>query len=118
MVIPTVYVPLNPGDCMCDSLADLAQRATHPLIEPQCSTNQRCDGVRCELDILGTVYFLETVVLPCQNALSLLVEDSSGGVLHSSVFNRSETRSLQIGIFSLPTEVVILHHEYSMDIQV
>ena len=118
MVIPMVYVPLNPGDCMCDSLADLAQRATHPSIEPECSTNERCDGVLCELDIFGTVYYLEIIVLPCQNALALLVEDSSGGVLHTSVFNRTETRSLSIGILSLPTEVVIDPREYSMDIQV
>lgn len=118
VVIPTVYVPLNASDCMCASLADLAQQATHPLIEPRCSTNDLCDGIYCELDIFGSRYYLEIVVLPCQNALSILVEDSSRQVLYTSVFNRTETRSIQIGIFSLPTEVRITPYNYSMDIQV
>ena len=118
MVIPTVYVPLNASDCMCSSLADLAQRATHPVIEPQCSTNERCDGVYCELDIFGAVYYLEVVILPCQNAISILVEDSSRQVLHTSVFNRNETRSISIGLIPLTTEVVIIPYEYSMDVRV
>ena len=103
---------------MCASLADIAQRATHPLIEPQCSTNDDCDGVYCELDIFGARFYLEVVVLPCQNALSVLVEDSSRQVLYSSVFDRTETRLVQISGFSLPIEVRITPHDYSMDVQV
>ena len=118
MVIPSVYVPLTPRDCMCDSLADAAEGATHPLIEPRCFTNERCDGVRCELDIFGTIYFLEVVILPCQNALALLVEDSSLQVLHTSVFNRTGTRNIQVGIVTVEAEVVIVPHDYSMDVQV
>ena len=103
---------------MCSSLADVAQVATHPVIEPECSTNDNCDGVYCELDILGLRFYLEVIVLPCQNALDVLVEGSSRQVLHSEIYNRNETRSFTIGIISMTVEVVIIPREYSMDVQV
>ena len=118
VVIPQVYVPLNASDCMCDSLRDLADQATHPGIQPECSTNELCDGVRCEFDIFGAVYYLEIIVLPCQNAVSLLVEDSSRQVLHISVFNQTATRPIPIGFLTLQTEVFIVPHDYSMEVQV
>ena len=103
---------------MCSSLADVAQVATHPVIEPECSTNDNCDGVYCELDILGLRFYLEVIVLPCQNALDVLVEGSSRQVLHSEIYNQNETRSFTIGIISMMVEVVIIPREYSMDVQV
>jgi hypothetical protein len=118
VVIPTVFVPLNASDCMCSSLTDVAQQATHPGIEPECSTNDDCDGVYCELDILGARYYLEIIVLPCQNALDVLVEDSSRRVLHADVYDRNETRFFSIGIVPLSNEVIIIPYEYSMDVQV
>ena len=118
VLIPQVLVPLNASECLCDSLADLAEQATHPLVEPECSTNELCNGVRCELDIFGSVYYLEIMIDSCESAVEVLVEDSQGQVLHSSTFNQTETKTLQIGSLSLPTEVVIVKHNYSMELQV
>ena len=118
VVIPQVYVPLNASDCMCDALGHLAEQATHPGVEPECSTNDLCNGVLCELNIIGAVYYLEIIVLPCQNAVSLLVEDSSRRVLHMSVFNQTATRPIPIGFLTLQTQVILVPHNYSMEVQV
>ena len=72
----------------------------------------------CELDIFGTVYYLEIVILPCRDVFSLLVEDSSRQVLHSSEFSQNATRPIQVGFFTLHSEVLIVKRNYSMDIQV
>ena len=118
VVIPTVFVPLNASDCMCSSLTDVAQQATHPGIEPECSTNDACDGVYCELDIFGARYYLEIIVLPCRNAVDVLVENSARQVLHEDVYDRNETRSFFIGFIPVTIEAIIIPYEYSMDIQV
>ena len=118
MLIPVVHVPLNASDCFCDSLTGLAQVATHPVLEPECSTNEACDGIRCEVDIFGTVYYFEIVIRSCSESVGLLVEDSNFNVLNMAEFNQSETRPIQVGSLTLQVEVVIVKYPYSMEIQV
>ena len=103
---------------MCESLSDLADVATHDALEPECSTNERCDGIRCEIDIIGFVYYIEIIVNSCDSSLSLLVEDSGRNVLHRSEFNQTATKPIQVGILSLQTEVTIVKHDYSMEVEV
>ena len=119
VLIPQVYVPLNASDCMCEALTELADLATHPLLdEDDCMTNEACDGVRCELNVFGLVFYLEFVIESCIGAVNLLVEDSSGNVLHSSEFNQTDTRPIQVGPYTLQSEVIIENQDYSMEVQV
>ena len=118
-LIPPVLVPLNTTECMCESLEDFASIIQSPF-EHDCVTNSDCNGIRCELDIFGNVFFIDAIVLPCivPPAIEVLVENSQREILSAVVFNRTDEKTIMILGTSLPLDVIIVHHEYSMDIQV
>lgn len=103
---------------MCHSLQVLAANARAPPIEPECHTNQECNGIVCELDILGFVFYLESIILPCESAVDVVVRDSQNQALFMSVYNRTETHSLSFGIFTISLFVKIVRHNYSMEVSV
>ena len=88
--------------------------------EHDCVTNSDCSGIRCELDIFGNVFFIDAIVLPCiaPPAIEVLVENSQREILSAVVFNRTDEKTITILGTSLPLDVIIVHREYSMDIQV
>ena len=105
--------------CSCQSLEELAEKTQSPL-EHDCYTNEACDGIRCELDVFGTRFHLETILLSCDTppALESVVEDENNVPLHTAVYSTSGEYLLEIeGIF-LPVYVNIQHHNYSMDVEV
>ena len=103
---------------MCTSLQDLADKAGGTAIEPSCQTNDQCDGVICELDIFGSVYYLESIILPCQYAVDVVVRDSQRQALFTSLYNRTETHTINLGIISTSLYVEIVPHLYSMEVSV
>ena len=108
---------------MCQSLQDLAAQAvqvggTNFNIEPECQTNQECNGVVCELDIFGSVFYLETIILPCDYAVDVVVRDSERQAIFMSVYNRTEIHMISIGIFTTSLYVEIVPHPYSMEVSV
>ena len=120
ILIPPVSIPLDPQRCSCESLEGLAESIDAPL-EHDCMTNEDCDGVRCEFDLFGTVYHLETLLLSCEDppALALVVEDVDDQPLH--VANISGTGVYSLGVvrgFTVPLSVMMVHHPYSMDVTV
>ena len=118
-VIPQVYVPLNASDCMCSSLQELASLSGPSLIETSCVTNDECDGVRCQLNIVNNIFYVETVVFPCSNATDVLVEDQAFTVLFmTTIFNRSEVRNVVIGGRPLIINATVVPMDYSMLIAV
>ena len=103
---------------MCSSLTDLASKSGGTLLEPECHTNERCDGIVCELDIFGNVFYIESIILPCDYAVDVVIEDSSGQPTFMSVYNRTEAHVIDLGFFSTNLFVEIIRHNYSMEISV
>ena len=117
-MIPSVLVPLNANACMCASVQHLAKISGHNFIVNECTANQACDGVRCLLGILGDTYYLEMIVLPCEDALEILVEDSNLEGIDSFRFNQSEIRDIMVEGFSLTVNMTLIRRDYSMFIRV
>ena len=117
-LIPQATVPLNASECMCQSLQNLATKAGSTVVEPECLTNTECNGIVCELDIIGSVFYLESIILPCDYAVDVVVRDSQRRALFMSVYNRTETHTISIGIFSASLYVEIVRHPYSMEVSV
>ena len=117
-LIPQAIVPLNASHCMCQSLQSLAVKAGGTPIEPECQTNQECNGVVCELDILSSVYYLENIILPCEYAVDVVVRNSQRQAIFMSVYNRTGTHAITIGFFTASLYVEIVRHDYSMEVSV
>ena len=118
-LIPPTLVPLNTTECMCESLEDLAD-IIHSPFEHDCSTTSKCDGVRCELDVFGNMFFVEAIILPCTNppAAEVVVQNSLGQNLFVGIFNRSGQRDIVILGTRITVDVIVVHRDYSMDVEV
>ena len=106
---------------MCESLRDLAANTMHSFLVPTCSANRDtddCNGVRCSVFTLGGLYYIEGVILPCDNAVELIVEDSNLDPIFTTVFNESGHRPLVVDGYSIEVNSTIIPREYSMDIAV
>ncbi len=117
-VVPRLLVPLTPPSCMCESLRDLALNARHSVFVPSCATNEACNGVRCRVSTFGTTFYIEGVILPCDTAVDLVVENSNLEPIFDTVFNESGQRILDVSGFLITVNATIIPHEYSMDIEV
>ena len=117
-LIPRVTVPLNASQCMCQSLVDLAAVAGGTDIEPSCETNTDCNGVVCEVDLLGFVYYIESIILPCDYAVDVVSRDSQRRPTLMSVYNETGTHTIFIGPISTSLYVEIVRHPYSMELSV
>ena len=104
---------------MCESLEDLAD-IIHSPFEHDCSTTSKCDGVRCELDVFGNMFFVEAIILPCTNppAAEVVVQNSLGQNLFVGIFNRSGQRDIVILGTRITVDVIVVHRDYSMDVEV
>ena len=104
---------------MCESLEDLAD-IIHSPFEHDCSTTPNCDGVHCELDIIGLILYIETIVHPCANppALEVLVQNSQRQNIFGAIFNTSGQRDIVVLNTRMTVNSIIVHRSYSMDIEV
>ena len=104
---------------MCESLEDLAD-IIHSPFEHNCFTTPNCDGVRCELDILGLILYIETLILPCANppAVEVIVQNSQRQNIFSAIFNTSGQRDIVIMGFRMTVVTIVVQHNYSVDIEV
>ena len=126
MVVPTVTVPLNPRVCMCQSMQSVAQDLRLPqfisAIQFSCTRNTTaCNRVHCQF----SNYPLDVTFDPCSEAIQLTAHDSNGHLVYQKTFNDSQnvTFNLPSSVSSLlgPTatlNVIIVHHNYSMEIEV
>lgn len=121
-LFPESFLPLDPADCMCSSLETLASVAEsiHPVIESDCVTTRNCTAVRCELNIATIfTYFIEMVVLPCNNSLEFLIEDTLGQAIVVEPFQGPGTESRIVTVlgFQFNIEMAIQVQNYSMTVQ-
>lgn len=118
VVVPFLSVPINASDCMCRSLTDLADNVRQTSYIPSCVTNDDCNGVLCLVTIPSGRYYIEIVILPCDNAVELVVEDSNFAHLFSTVLNETGSQDLLIGGSTIGSNVVIIPGDYSMNFSV
>lgn len=122
LLIPDVSVPLNTTECSCQSLQDLAALVESP-VEHDCNNNSRCDGVRCELDIFGEIFFVEVVVLSCAQpvAMEVLVEvreeDNTFRPLSTFIYDQDLEGVLVIEGVEINIDGTIIHNEYSIEVE-
>ena len=100
-------------------MVELADKI-HSPIEHDCTANDDCDGVLCVADISSDTYFLEFLILSCEDppALDILLKDSDGNALFSAVVTDTYYGTLPAGDFVIVLQANVVHYNYSMDIQV
>ena len=117
-IIPQATVPLNTNDCMCSSLSDLATQSGHTVIEPECLTNQQCNGVICQMNLFHNVFYFENIILPCNYAINVIIQDAQFQPTYVTFYNRTESQPILLGFFPMTLYVEILRLTYSMEISV
>ena len=88
--------------------------------EHNCSTTEDCDGVRCVLDLFSDSYIVEMYTLSCAEppAVDVLVEDDEGNPFYSQQFDSSLYQVVEINGIPVLLEVILVHHSYSMELEV
>ena len=118
-LIPPITVPIDQQFCSCQSLEGLASNIHTPL-EPECFTNDMCNGIRCKFTVLGSMFQLETLLLSCNNppAIETVLEDENNAPLSTNTASRTGIYYMRVNTLELPMYVEITHYNYSMDISV
>ena len=103
---------------MCSSLSDLATQSGHTVIEPECLTNQQCNGVICQMNLFHNVFYFENIILPCNYAINVIIQDAQFQPTYVTFYNRTESQPILVGFFPMTLYVEILRLTYSMEISV
>lgn len=120
-VVPQVFVPLNASTCMCRSLVQLAALSGHSFVETSCSaisTSSGCSTIRCQLNLLLAIYYIELEVAGCEDALYLRVEDDRFQVLSMFRFADSGVRDIVVDGLPLRVDITLEPSEYALMIAV
>ncbi len=119
-IIPNASLPLESHECACQSLQSITNTSVDSTLVRNCTVLPNCEGLICELDVLGDVYYFEVIVLACESPpmvewvlkndqmQSIFVEDLSQG----------SSGPQPVGHTSLMIDWEVFVHEYSLDIQV
>ena len=125
-LIPEITIPLNPRQCMCSSMRQIANVIQFPTQIPfltvsiHCSPRPDCIGVRCNATI-GNVgsYATDVTIDPCGETVHMVVVDSENVTQIDRVFNDSGSYPFTIpGVSSASLDIGMVHHNYSMDLSV
>lgn len=118
-LIPPVEYAINTTECLCSSMKDLASDINTPF-EHDCSTTPDCDGVVCHVDILIRSYIMVMYILSCEDppAVAVALGDPQGNVVWTYYINDNFTTLTIIDGFPVVVVSYIVHHTYSMDIEV
>ena len=96
-------------------MEELAVISGHSEIETNCQALSGCDRMRCQLNVLGTIYYIELVLSPCNETFFLLVENSTFAVIHRSFFSSSGVDVIEIVPgYPLRTDVTLVPRDYSI----
>ena len=82
------------------------------------TVNDECNGIQAEVGIIFYTYYLEVVVLPCDKAVEIVIEDDSKEPLYIAIYNKSESQTVDAGGYYIDITVVIIPSEYTMDVSV
>lgn len=100
-------------------MEELAKKIHSPF-EHDCSTTPSCDGVTCQLDVLGSSFIVEMDVLSCAMppGVDVVVKDSQGEPFYSRFFTDNTTDTIFIGVFPVPMNVLVIQRPYSIEVEV
>ena len=118
-VIPPVVYDINTTECLCTSMEELAEKI-HSPIEHDCEATPACDGVTCQLEVLGNTYIIEMDVLSCAQppGVDVLVKDAMGNPFYSAVIDDNTTQTVPIHGIYVPMQVLLIQHPYSIEVEV
>ena len=123
VLIPDVVIPLNPRECMCQSMQSVIQDGDLSALVPtpySCNSTTTCNGVHCEF----SGYTSDITVDPCSEEVLFTLYNSDGSTVFQRLFNTSQNVSI-----TLPSDLVVLfgstatlsvvlvHHTYSVEIE-
>ena len=119
-LFPSVTVYLNPSVCMCQTLKSVVHVVQPDFVFPYtCVHNTACNGVHCQLSHFNSVlYTIDAVVDPCTQWLCMTICNSRGHVIYQGLCWDSQQVSFEIGNISTRLNANIVHHNYSMDVEV
>ena len=121
MLIPDVEFPLEPHTCMCQSMDDVSNNIMFPpagQFQYSCYTGSNCSSVMCNVTAQQVTSSNELLSIdPCSE---LLIFNSTATGLGTDliVFNETKSRLFSSLGFNFTVNVLLEHHNYSMDIQV
>ena len=128
-LIPEITIPLNPHQCMCQSMRQIARIIRFPTQIPfltlglNCSPRPDCTGVHCNITI-GSInnYGADITINPCGETVHMVVLDSDSATQFDRVFNDTGSYSFNIPGAPVQTQATLnigmVHHNYSMDLSV
>lgn len=118
-IIPEVTLPLTQHMCMCQSLQSIASNFLSSGINPlfasfqhNCSNNDDCSGITCNIQFSGSGTTLLITVDPCSESLLLTI--ASQNIL----INQTEDKALSLGSTSITIHAILINANYSMNISV
>ena len=126
-----ITMPLNPRQCMCQSMQEVANVIGIPLpilfvnLDLSCSPRSDCTGITCNITFgtLGQVahYIADVTIDPCGETVRFVVTNlTSSRPSFDQRFNDSGSYPISGPNSLLQATLLIgmVHHNYSMDLSV
>ena len=126
-VIPSVSVPLNQTDCMCESLTSVASSVAESFtiantdIKTSCFVNQQCSGIDCPVMISIFTFHIEVDVQPCETppGIFLVVRNAGLQAIYEGYFISDDVISVvSEDNIDIQVNVKIEQRDYSMNVEV
>ena len=112
-LVDTVYFPLNPAHCMCDSMQEVAEDIDL-LANSTCRiANENCSQLQCTVE-QSVLQSVTMNVSQCENPPKVTLTMVVAGNSYSAEVtgNRTET------INGITVMITVWYYDYSMDLQV
>jgi hypothetical protein len=128
-LIPEIVIPINPHQCMCASMSQIANIIRFPNQLPllnvgiSCSPRPDCIGVRCSTTISNVGNYISDVTIdPCGETVRVVVLDSHNATQVDQMFNDSGSYpfAIPLGLTTAQArlDIGMVHYNYSMDLSV
>ena len=107
-----VYIPLDPADCMCSSMENVAADI-HLTTNYSCNTTAVCNVITCDVRD-SPLRSVDVTVNPCPPSLDVNI-DILGRVRKIHANGNTTTSLGSVGVTLILT---LWHYDYSMDVEV
>jgi hypothetical protein len=125
-LIPEIAIPINPRQCMCASMHQIANVIGFPTqipllnVDISCSPRPDCIGVRCNTTISSVGNYVSDVTIdPCGETVRVVVLDSDNATQVDQMFSDSGSYPFAIPLgLTARLDIGMVHYNYSMDLSV
>ena len=120
LLFDPVYIPLDPGDCMCNTMQEAADNL-HDLTGFSCdTTDDECTSIRCDVsDSSAQSLPLQSVgmsVRPCDDPPSLILSVAVNG--DTQPITADDNKVVSLSHLDAKLRISVWHFDYSMDVEV